>query len=122
MSFPGRILSSTNIFKPALHYISQSIPSGTPSTPRIRHSDPDDIDFTPPASNTLRPWHSRDSSNELDPNSSNGIPLINYSRTPSPSPYRGSRIRSATLSSDEGAEEDVPVSLRQVGSREAFAQ
>lgn len=131
MSFPGRILSSTNIFKPALHYLAQTIPqqhrSDSPSTPsgsgRRRHSDPDDIDSSPrgPA---LRLWHSRDSSGELDPHSGGGIPLINYSRTPSPSPYRGrGRTGRATgasglaaQSEDDEYEEDdgeeIPVSLR----------
>ena len=141
MSFPGRILSSTNIFKPALHYISQSIPSSSsssnarPSTPRIRHSDPDDIDNTPPhyiGGSSLRPWHSRDSSGELDPNSAGGIPLIHYSRTPSPSPYRGSNIRgrSATTSSDEGGgggggyadDDEIPASLRPLSGGGAFSE
>ena len=120
MSFPGRILSSTNIFKPALHYLSQSIPN---SSPRIRHSDPDEIDTSPPhhtiGGASLRPWHSRDSSGELDPNSAGGIPLIHYSRTPSPSPYRGSgRVRSATVSSGEdgeGEDGEIPASLRPLG-------
>ncbi|KIV99309.1 uncharacterized protein PV09_08970 [Verruconis gallopava] len=111
MSFPGRILSSNNIFKPALHYLSQSIPSKTPSTPRITHSDPDDIDSSP-FENPLRQWHSRESSGELDPRSAGGIPLINYSRTPSPTPYRGNRFRSATQSSDEGLAEDIRTGLR----------
>lgn len=105
MSFPGRILSSSNIFKPALHYLSSSsTTSKDPSTPRITHSDPDDIDSSPQGP-SLRPWHSRDSSNELH----GTIPLIDYSRTPSPNPYR-SRNRSATQSEDE--DEDVPASLR----------
>lgn len=115
MSFPGRILASKNIFKPALHYLSNLDPSNkSPPNPSPKYADLNDIDSSPPGpSHTqymapLRPWHSRDSSGELDPNGG-GIPLIDYSRTPSPSPYR-SRTRSATQSEDE--DEAVPLSLR----------
>jgi hypothetical protein len=125
MSFPGRILASNNIFKPALHYLSKTDPSSSssnsnsnnaPSTPPILYATLDDIDnspprprtYNPPTMNTLKPWHSRESSGELDPNGG-AIPLINYSRTPSPSPYR-TRTRSATQSEDE--DEGIPLSLR----------
>jgi hypothetical protein len=133
MSFPGRILSSNSIFKPALHYLSNLDPNSSthanpqdptaiPSTP-TKHSqqDPalDSLDSSPfyPPNNAVmsRPsssrtltsslFHSRDSSGELEP----GIPLVDYSRTPSPSPYRA-RTRSATQSEDE--DDNVPVSLR----------
>ncbi|KAE9990192.1 hypothetical protein EG327_001703 [Venturia inaequalis] len=114
MSFPGRILASKNIFKPALHYLSNLDPSNkAPSSPQQKYADQNDIDNSPPGpSHTqymapLRPWHSRDSSGELD--HAGGIPLIDYSRTPSPSPYR-TRTRSATQSEDE--DEAVPLSLR----------
>lgn len=114
MSFPGRILASKNIFKPALHYLSNLDPSNkAPSSPQQKYADQNDIDSSPPGpSHTqymapLRPWHSRDSSGELD--HAGGIPLIDYSRTPSPSPYR-TRTRSATQSEDE--DEAAPLSLR----------
>jgi hypothetical protein len=135
MSFPGRILSSHSIFKPALHYLSNLDPknsthgsppdlAATPSTPITKHSHPDQaldsLDSSPfyaPPNNAAmsRPsssrtltsslFHSRDSSGELEP----GIPLVDYSRTPSPSPFR-TRTRSATQSEDE--DDNVPVSLR----------
>jgi hypothetical protein len=141
MSFPGRILSSTSIFKPALHYLSnldannpsttQSQGHSQPGSPQkhAHHSSLDEIDSSPfykPQSNApmSRPsssragaslFHSRDSSGELEP----GIPLVDYSRTPSPSPYR-TRTRSATQSEDE--DDNVPVSLRPlVGSNDVDA-
>ena len=122
MSLPGRILTNTNIFKPALHYLSAldpSKPSNNESlTPKIRHSDPDDIDSSPPGPSAylppIRRWHSRDSSGDLEPNGG-AIPLIDYSRTPSPSSIY--RTRSATQSEDED-DGSVPVSLRPLVARE----
>jgi hypothetical protein len=143
MSFPGRILSSNSIFKPALHYLSKldsnnsnsssstsADPGVTPGTPTqlSRQTSLDDVDSSPfytaehanmpPSSFThtlvasssrvagaQSLFHSRDSSGELEP----GIPLVDYSRTPSPSPYR-TRTRSATQSEDE--DDNVPLSLR----------
>lgn len=48
----------------------------------------------------LRPYHSRDSSGELEP----GIPLVDYSRTPSPSPYKNRRPED--WRADESGEDD----------------
>lgn len=117
MSFPGRILSSSSIFKPALAYLQNLDPTSQnahrPSTPTVTNlEDDDDIDASSPfhsnnaAMPALRPYHSRDSSGELEP----GIPLVDYSRTPSPSRYKTSRPRSATQSEDE--DDNVPLSLR----------
>jgi len=52
------------------------------------------------------------SSPSTSPDHSNSVPLIDFSRTPSPSPYRARSSRSATQSEDEDYEPDIPSSLR----------
>lgn len=55
---------------------------------------------------------SHDSASSAELEQSNGIPLIDFSRTPSPSPYRSRASRSATQSEDEDLDADIPLSLR----------
>jgi len=55
---------------------------------------------------------SHDSSPSTTPDHSTPIPLIDFSRTPSPSPYRARPSRSATQSEDSDYEPDTASSLR----------
>jgi hypothetical protein len=111
MNLPKPLLNKASFFKPALHYISIP-PTSTQSTPRER--DPS-IDETPPRFPSNRVMgrhvpHESDSSAGLDLD--NDIPLIDFSRTPSPIPYRARSPRIATQSEDEDADLDIPLSLR----------
>lgn len=111
MNLPKPLLNTASFFKPALHYISVP-PTTSQSTPRER--DPS-IDETPPRFPTNRVMgrhvpHDSNSSGGLEPD--NDIPLIDFSRTPSPTPYRARPSRSATQSEDEDADLDIPLSLR----------
>lgn len=56
---------------------------------------------------------SRDSSSSAEFDS-NGIPLIDFSRTPSPTPYRArtSRSGSGRASEEDDFDADIPLSLR----------
>lgn len=108
-------LKRSNPFKPAVDILADrfglSPASRKASHQRVRSNsqdDPGDMSFSnldTPKSSTGGRVHPRTSSAELDPRS--GIPLIDYSRTPSPTPHR---TRSGTQSEEEN--EDIPVSLR----------
>lgn len=106
MTLPKPLLNPSSFFAPALNLIS--IPS-TKSTAPFHHRDLS-LDDTPPhhKMGRLSRHISRDSSSSEH---STGIPLIDFSRTPSPSPYRARTSRSATQSEDED-EADIPLSLR----------
>jgi hypothetical protein len=114
MSLP--FLKRSNPFKPAVDILADRF-GLSPASRQASHQrnrsngddDPGDMSFSTldtPKSTTGGRVHSRTSSAELDPNS--GIPLIDYSRTPSPTPYRS---RSDTQSEDED-DNNVPISLR----------
>lgn len=121
MNLPRPFLNRQNPLRPAIHFLTSSFQQSTPYQPSSSANDAADPDFDPddtltslssPSRHTTRSSasHSRTSSTgaDLDLPPTPGIPLIDFSRTPSPSPYRGA---SATQSEDEGDTDYVPTSF-----------
>jgi hypothetical protein len=114
-------LKSSNPFKPAVEILADKFglsQTSRQSSHNRSHSnaddDPGDMSFSTldtPKSKSGARLHSRTSSAELEPTA--GIPLIDYSRTPSPTPYR---TRSDTQSEDDD-DNTVPISLRPLVSQ-----
>lgn len=101
MNLPKPLLNPSSFFAPALSYISSQRP----------HTRDPSIDDS--SKMGLTRHLSRDSSSSADLDS-NGIPLIDFSRTPSPNPYRArqSGSGSGAVSEDEDFDADIPLSLR----------
>lgn len=116
MNFPRPFLTSSNPFRPAINILADRFSTNqffTSKTTATRSEGDDehitDMSFSTldtPKSSSARSVHSRTSSADVE--STSGIPLIDFSRTPSPTPYRAT---SATQSEDED-ESGVPISLR----------
>jgi hypothetical protein len=112
MNLPRPFLNRSNPLRPAIHFFTNTFnQSARPASKSIDSLDGDDLRFSV---DSERPTpsryaaHSRNSSGGAE-SSASGIPLIDFSRTPSPSPYNA-RARSATQSEDE--DESIPLSLR----------
>lgn len=135
MNLPRPFLSRQNPLRPAIQFLTSSFQSPSSQQPLKASSstgvDQQDFDFDPddtltslssPSRLTTRSSasHSRTSSTgaDLDLPPTPGIPLIDFSRTPSPTPYRGT---SATGSEDEGDDGHVPTSFLQPLVRERHA-
>jgi hypothetical protein len=125
MNLPRPFLSRSNPFRPAVDLLTDRFNlAKVPHSPLEHDSSgsslvpEDNMSYSAastPKSSSARSHHSRASSAEVDPSS--GIPLIDFSRTPSPTPYR---FRSRAQSDEDEDEEDyddeddegVPLSLR----------
>jgi hypothetical protein len=105
MNLPRPFLSRPNPFSNFLTGFKSHRPSKSIDS---IDSDPRASIETPHQTGAVYRTHSRTSSGDAEPSSS-GIPLIDYSRTPSPSGYNV-RTRSATQSEDE--DDTIPLSLR----------
>jgi hypothetical protein len=125
MNLPRPFLNRPNPLRPALDFLTSSFQSPTKSSSSVPPSslaldfdfDPDDTltSLSSPSRHTTRSSasHSRTSSGaDLDLPPTPGIPLIDFSRTPSPpsTPYRGTSV---TASEDEGGGEDVRPLVRE---------
>ncbi|KAF2670425.1 hypothetical protein BT63DRAFT_372583 [Microthyrium microscopicum] len=104
MNFPRPFLPNSNPFRPAIEILSDRFSAARQTASKASRAYLDDEAFADmsfsnldtPKSSTGRSIHSRTSSAEVD--STTGVPLIDFSRTPSPTPYRAT---SATQSEDE---------------------
>jgi hypothetical protein len=121
MNLPRPFLNRPNPFRPAISFFTNTFnPSAArPASKSIDSLEGDQIRFSVDSerpTSSRYAAHSRNSSAGAE-SSASGIPLIDFSRTPSPSPYHA-RARSATQSEDE--DESIPLSLRPLVAEPGF--